>query len=61
MMDVELTNIEKTFQEHQPHGIVWEHEPDKPFRLHSVAAEFVELTYLGISYRARMDHFISMF
>ncbi|MBA7494745.1 hypothetical protein ES702_05322 [subsurface metagenome] len=52
MMEVELTDVGKTWiQEHHPQGIVWEYAPDKPFKLHSVAAEFVELTYLGIPYR----------
>ncbi len=51
-MDAELTEASKNWlQEHQPQGIVWEYDPDKPFKLHSMAAEFVELTYLGIPYR----------
>jgi len=53
MTEVELTEAGKTWlQEHpSPQGIVWEYDPDKPFKLHSVAAEFAELTYLGIPYR----------
>jgi len=27
------------------------YDPDKPFKLHSMAADFAELTYLGIPYR----------
>ena len=51
-LKVELTDAGKTWiQEHHPQGIVWEYDPDKPFKLHSVAAEFAELTYLGIPYR----------
>jgi len=51
-MEVEFTEAGKTWiQEHHPLGIVWEYDPDKPFKLHGVAAEFVELTYLGIPYR----------
>jgi len=51
-MEVELTDVGKAWlQDHHPQGIVWEYAPDKPFKLHSVAAEFVELTYLGIPYR----------
>lgn len=52
MIEVELTDAGKTWiQEHHPQGIIREYDPDKPFKLHSVAAEFVELTYLGVSYR----------
>ena len=52
MVEVELTEAGKVWmQEHHPQGIVWEYNPDKPFKLHSVAAEFIELTYLGIPYR----------
>jgi len=41
-MEVELTDARKTWiQEHHPHDIVWKYDPDKPFRLHSVAAEFI--------------------
>ena len=51
-MEVYLTDTGKTWlQEHHPQGIVLEYDPDKPFKLHNVAAEFVELTYLGIPYR----------
>ena len=51
-MEVELTDAGKNWlQEHHPQGIVWEYDVDKPFKLHSVAAEFVEITYLGIPYR----------
>ena len=52
MVEVYLTDIGKNrLQEHYPQGIVWEYDPDKPFKLHSMAAEFVVLTYLGIPYR----------
>ena len=52
MVEVKLTEVGKTWvQEHYPQGIVWEYDVDKPFKLHSVATEFVELTYLGIPYR----------
>ncbi len=51
-MDVELTDVGKAWlQDHYPQGIVWEYDIDKPFRLHGWAAEFIELTYLGIPYR----------
>jgi len=51
-MEVYLTETGKRWiKEHHPQGIVWEYDPDKPFKLHSVAAEFIELTYLGIPYR----------
>jgi len=51
-MEVELTEAGKNWlQEPHPQGIVYECDPDKPFKLHSVAADFVELTYLGIPYR----------
>ena len=50
-MEVELTEAGKNLlQEHHPQGIFWEYAPDKPFKLHIVAAEFVEPTYLGIHY-----------
>ena len=52
MVEVELTEAGKNLlQEHYPQDIVWEYDPDKPFKLHSMAAEFAELTYLGIPYR----------
>jgi len=38
-------------QEHYSQGIVWEYDVDKPFKLLSWASEFIELTYLGVSYR----------
>ncbi|MBC8458003.1 MAG: hypothetical protein H8D67_08420 [Deltaproteobacteria bacterium] len=51
-MEVELTEAGKTWlQEHPPQGIVWEYDPDKTFKLHIVATDFVEPTYLGIPYR----------
>ena len=51
-MVVELTEVGSArLLEHYPQGIVWEYNPDKPFKLHSVAAEFVELSNLGVSYR----------
>ena len=51
-MEVYLTEAGKAWmQEHHPQGIVWEYDPDKPFKLHSMAAKFVELTYHGIPYR----------
>jgi len=51
-MEVYLTEAGKIWiKDHYPQGIVWEYNPDKPFKLHSVAAEFIELTYLGIPYR----------
>jgi len=51
-MDVYLTDVGKAWlQDHYPQGIVWEYDVDKPFRLHAWAAEFIELTYLGIPYR----------
>jgi len=55
-MDVYLTDVGKTWlQDHYPQGIVWEYDVDKPFRLHAWAAEFIELTYLGIPYRIPPD------
>ena len=52
MVEVELTEAGKNWiQEPHPQGIVWEYDPDKPFKLHSMDAEFAELTYLGIPYR----------
>jgi len=57
-MEIELTEISnKWIQDHHPQGIVREYDPDKPFKLHSMAAEFIELTYLGIPYRipSRID------
>jgi len=51
-MEIELTETSKNWiQEHYPQGIVWEYDPAKPFKLHSMAANFVEITYLGIPYR----------
>ena len=51
-MEIELTEISKKWlQEHHHQGIVWECDTDKPFKLHSVAADFVELNYLDIPYR----------
>lgn len=51
MMEVELIEVGKRWvQEHYPQGIVWEYDVNKPFKLHSMAAEFMELTYLGIPY-----------
>ncbi len=48
-MDVYRTDVGKRWlQDHYPQGIVWEYDVDKPFRLHAWAAEFIELTYLGI-------------
>ena len=38
-------------QEYYPQSIVCENDPDNLFNLHRVAAEFAELTYLGIPYR----------
>jgi hypothetical protein len=50
--DVYLTDVGKTWlQEHYPQGIDWEYDPDKPFKLHSWALDFIQITYLGISYR----------
>ena len=50
--EVELTEAGKTWiQENYPPGIVWELNLDKLFKLHRVAAEFVELKYMGVSYR----------
>jgi len=55
-MDVYLTDVGKAWlQDHYPQGIVWEYDVDKPFRLHAWAAEFIELTYLGIPYRIPPD------
>jgi len=52
VVEFELTEAGRNWlQEHYPQGIVWEYDVDKPFKLHSVAAEFVELTYLDIPYR----------
>jgi len=51
-MDVYLTDVGKRWlQDHYSQGIAWEYDVDKPFRLHGWAAEFIELTYLGIPYR----------
>ena len=48
-MDVYLTDVgEAWLQEHYPQGIVWEYDVDKPFKLQGWAAEFIELTYLGV-------------
>jgi len=50
--EVYLTDAGNTwFQEHPAQGIVWEYDPDKPFKLHGMAAKFAELTYLDIPYR----------
>ena len=55
-VQVELTESGKNwFKEHYPKGIFWEYDPDKPFKLNSVTAEFIELTYLGIPYRIPPD------
>ncbi len=52
MTEVELTDVRKRWvQEHYPRGVVWEYDPDKPFKLHSMAVKFAELTYHGIPYR----------
>lgn len=52
MMEVYLTDAGKTWiQEHHPQGIVWEYDLDKPFKLHGITAEYIELTYLGVPYR----------
>ena len=52
VMEVYLTDAGKVWiLEHHPRGVVWEYDPDKPFKLHSMAANFVELTYHGIPYR----------
>jgi len=52
LIEVYLTEAGKAWiQEHHPQGIVWEYDPDKPFKLHGMAAKFAELTYLGIPYR----------
>ncbi len=51
-MEVELTDVGKQWlKDHHPQGIVMEYDLDKPFELRSVAADFVEFTYLGVSYR----------
>jgi len=39
VVEVELTETGKNWlQEHHPQGIIWEYNPDKPFKLHSMAA-----------------------
>ena len=51
-MEVVLTDVGKRWlQNHYLQGIVWEYNVDKPFKLHAWAAEFIELTCLGIPYR----------
>ena len=51
MTEVELTEtIRKWLQKHYPQGVVWEYDVDKPFKLQGWAAEFIELTCLGIPY-----------
>ena len=51
-MEVELTEVGKRrLQEHYPQNIAREYDVDKPFKLHSWANEFIELTCLGIPYR----------
>ena len=56
MMEVDLTETGKTWiQEHHPQGIVWEYDPDKPFKLHNMGAEFVELKSRGIPYWIPLD------
>ncbi|MCW4051238.1 MAG: hypothetical protein NWE89_16055 [Candidatus Bathyarchaeota archaeon] len=51
-MEVKLTDTGRNWlQEHYPQGIVLEYDPDKPFKLHIWASEFIELTYQGIPYR----------
>jgi len=48
-VDVELTDVGKAWlQDHYSQGIVWEYDVDKPFKLQGWAAEFMELTCLGI-------------
>jgi len=38
-MEAELTEAGKNWiKEHYPQKIAWEYNPDKPFKLHSVAA-----------------------
>jgi len=55
-MEVELTEARKTWiQDNYPQGIVWEYDVDKPFKLQGWAAEFIELTYLGIASRSKLQ------
>ena len=50
-MEVELIDVGKRWlQYHYPRGIVWEYDVDNPFKLHGWGAEFIDLTYLSISY-----------
>jgi len=52
LVNVKLTEDGKNWiQDNYPQGIVWELNLDKPFTLHSVSDEFVELSNLGVSYR----------
>ena len=56
MREVELTEAGKAWiLKHYPQGIVWEYDPDKPFKLHSWASKFIELTCLGIPSRMLME------
>lgn len=55
-MEVYLTEADrKRLQKHHTQGVVWEYDPDKPFKLHSWTSDFIELTYLGIPYRIPPD------
>ena len=50
-MEVELTDVGNRWLQ----GIIWEYDVEKPFRLHAWAAEFMELTCLGIPCRIPPD------
>ncbi len=50
--EIELTEAGKTWiQNNYPQGIVWNLNLEEPFKIHRVAAEFMELSNLGVSYR----------
>jgi len=52
VVEVELTDVGKRWvQDHYPQGIVWEHDPDKPLKLHAITAEYIEFTHQDVPYR----------
>jgi len=51
-IDIDLTDVgRKFFEDNYPQGILWEYEPHGIFTLRAIAAEFIELTYIGVPYR----------
>ena len=57
MPKLELTEVGKEWMvEHYPPGIVWDYDPDKPFKILAVAAEFWEVTQDGIPLRVPHEY-----